>query len=598
MLFRVVATTAALALLSVAGASAQTPTFNVTPYPNNLWADSYGLNGHIKADLNGDGLEDFVSAVTPSFSAGCSGAFALTLSKGDGTYAAPVCYDIPSGNAIAFAAADFNGSGNIGLVVANDQGDLYWFMNTGQGVLQYRTTATAPATPAGLIAMDVNHDGNADLVFDIAGPSTTNVNSLYVLFGYGDGSFRNGPVTNFTLQRPESLQLGDFDQDNKPDVMVQGAMGALVLYGDDQGNFTPSALVGGSPIAYNAVDISGNGATDLVGTPLATTSGRGPTTYFKHLDIQYGKTNRTFVEQYVYLKSCTPDFAPPSVADLNGDGINDIVVIEAADCTGAAPWTVNVMLGKGDGTYQPEQILYTLSTVHFYETHILRANRDTKPGIMFFQSTPAGDFQDLGLNTTVGNFPKCNPPAFGYGINICAPTSTTGANSPVTFSFGASNPTLGRDFEIWVDGTKVADQLKHAFSNYEFVDASVPLSAGTHKVDLYGKAWDATITPFQTFSLTVGSDECPKWATGIDACSPIRSSTVSSPVLVYARGMGDPSTIVRMEVWVDGVKKYSTFGTDVLKTQLTLAPGVHNFVFYQVNTNGQIDEQTTQTTVQ
>ena len=596
MHLRAVAYTAALALLSAVSLSSQTPSLQTTSYPNNLWASSYGLNGHIAADLNGDGFDDFISAVTPSFSPGCSGSFAVTLSKGDGSYATPACYDVPSGNPIAFATGDFNNSGNISLVVATGQGDLYWFMNTGVGVLQYRNAMVAPSAPAGLLAADFTSDGNPDLVFDIPGASGS-VHTLYVLIGNGDGTFRNGPVTNFLGTRPGALQLGDFDNDNHADVAVQDANGVVVLYGDGIGDFAPSSVVGGSPIAYRAVDLSSNGATDLIGTPLATTSGRGPTTYFKHLDIEYGRTGHFFLKQYVYLKSCTPDFAPPSAADLNGDGINDIIVIEAADCTGAAPWTVNVMTGRGDGSYNPEQVLYTLSGAQFYETHVIRANPDTKPDLVFYQSTASGESQIVALNTTTGKFPGCNPPWFGNHIQVCSPTSTTGASSPVTFSFAASDKNQARDMELWVDGHKVADQLKQAFSTYNFLDQSVALAAGQHHVDVYAKAWDYQAM-HTSFDLTVGSDVCPKPASGINVCSPINNSTLRAPVTAYARGSGDPTSIVRMELWVDGAKRYTVYGTDTLKTQVSVIPFPHTFTYYEVLASGQVLRQDVQIFVQ
>ncbi|UWZ84996.1 FG-GAP repeat domain-containing protein [Occallatibacter riparius] len=598
MHLRFVASAAAFALLSALPALAQTPSFQTTAYQNNLSGSSYGLNGHITADLNGDGLDDFISAVSPSFDAGCTGSFAVTLSKGDGTYAAPVCYDVPSGDAIAFAAADFNRTGNISLIVGTGQGVFYWFMNTGVGVLQYRGVAAGiSSAPAGLIAADFNHDGNPDLATIIPGPTSTNVNDLVVFDGNGDGTFSTGPYLYFTLKQPQDIQLGDFDNDNNTDIAVHGYNGSLVLYGDGHSAFSKGTLVGGSPIAYRAVDLSSNGATDLIGTPLPTTSGRGPTTYFKHLDIQYGRTNRTFNEQYVYLKSCTPDYTPPSVADVNGDGINDIIVIEASDCQGNAPWSVNVLPGKGDGTYGPEQVIYQLGTVAFFETHVIRANRDTKPDLMFFQQSPIGPFQDLAQNTTTGNFPKCNPPLYGYDIEVCAPTATTGAASPVTFSFGASNNSLARDIEVWVDGNKIADQLKQAFSNYNFVDTTATLAAGQHHVDVYAKAWDSEVRS-TSFDLTVGSNVCPKNGENINICSPILHSTLPSTVTAYARGTGDPSGITRMELWVDGAKRYSTYASDTLKTQVILTPGIHTFTYYEVMASGQILRRDVQASVE
>jgi hypothetical protein len=41
-----------------------------------------------------------------------------------------------------------------------------------------------------------------------------------------------------------------------------------------------------------------------------------------------------------------------------------------------------------------------------------------------------------------------------------------------------------------------------------------------------------------------------------------------------------------MEVWVDGVKKYSETTTETLSTSLGLAAGTHRFAIFAVNTAG------------
>ena len=97
MLFRHVATSAAAALLCAVTASGQVSFSTHTYSDNNLWSINEGRNGHLSVDLNGDGREDFVSGVNASFNSGCGGSFAVTLSNGDGSYGAPVCYSIPSG---------------------------------------------------------------------------------------------------------------------------------------------------------------------------------------------------------------------------------------------------------------------------------------------------------------------------------------------------------------------------------------------------------------------------------------------------------------------------------------------------------------------
>jgi hypothetical protein len=47
-----------------------------------------------------------------------------------------------------------------------------------------------------------------------------------------------------------------------------------------------------------------------------------------------------------------------------------------------------------------------------------------------------------------------------------------------------------------------------------------------------------------------------------------------------------------MEVWVDGVKDDSTYGSNTLKKSLSLAAGTHRFDYYIVNTAGTKWEKT------
>jgi hypothetical protein len=44
--------------------------------------------------------------------------------------------------------------------------------------------------------------------------------------------------------------------------------------------------------------------------------------------------------------------------------------------------------------------------------------------------------------------------------------------------------------EVWIDGNKMGEQLKPAFSYYTFLDASYNLAAGKHNVTVYSAGWD------------------------------------------------------------------------------------------------------------
>jgi hypothetical protein len=111
------------------------------------------------------------------------------------------------------------------------------------------------------------------------------------------------------------------------------------------------------------------------------------------------------------------------------------------------------------------------------------------------------------------------------------------------------------------------------------------LSAGQHEAAVFSVGWDYSLL-LGMVNLNVGSTTCPvPTYVGLNVCAPIQSGSIGSPVTAWASGnAGGP--ITRMEVWVDGVKQYSTFGSNTLKTQLTVAPGWHQFAYFLVSTNG------------
>jgi Big-like domain-containing protein len=73
---------------------------------------------------------------------------------------------------------------------------------------------------------------------------------------------------------------------------------------------------------------------------------------------------------------------------------------------------------------------------------------------------------------------------------------------------------------------------------------------------------------------------------GVHICAPTNDSTVSSPVTVKAASTVS-GTIARMELWVDGVKKYTATSSKQLNITISLAAGSHRFSVFAVNTSGQ-----------
>lgn len=392
--------------------------FSTTTYQsgNDLWNGQFRLTATAVADLNGDKRDDFVtagySATTATCNSAANGAFSVRLSTGDGAYAPNVCYELPTAPQVPtdFAAGDFLGNGHIDVAVEDEQGNLSIWKNAGDGTLTLAWSTTLPGGQSGMVAADINHDGKVDLVFDRPNVATGNGGTLTVFFSNGDGTFTTGPATPFTSQvAPFDIAAGDFDGDGNVDVVTSDTNSeeTEVFYGDGKGNFTAGPTFGGSDLGktsavitqYQPFDVNSDHITDLIGSPFNYTfcgTGcypPGPTGN-NYIDVELGHTDRTLTSQKISLKNCTASLGPPQVADFDGDGIPDIVVSEDSDCKGDAPYTLDFLKGSGNGTFQPEQVIYTTSD-EIDEYFVIKPGSSGKPGLAVYQ------FQDV--NKTITN---------------------------------------------------------------------------------------------------------------------------------------------------------------------------------------------------
>jgi hypothetical protein len=105
------------------------------------------------------------------------------------------------------------------------------------------------------------------------------------------------------------------------------------------------------------------------------------------------------------------------------------------------------------------------------------------------------------LNTSAGTFHACNAPLSFTGINVCSPIAGSTVATAVPLHVGAAGQVAMRKIEVWVDGKKVTQQL-NGFSNYSYLDETLNLTQGSHRVTIFAAGWDNSLEK-KTFTVYV-----------------------------------------------------------------------------------------------
>jgi hypothetical protein len=224
-------------------------------------------------------------------------------------------------------------------------------------------TVTYPSGgyPASIAVADVNGDGKGDLLVVNCGTdaSCDGSGSIAVLLGNGDGTFQTAVTYDSGGILASSVAIADVNGDGKPDLVVAncgsefdcfGTGSAGVLLGNGDGTFQPVVTYSSGGLGTRSVavaDVNGDGKLDVIVTNCAYCSVSGT------VAVLLGNGDGTFQSAVTY-SSGGNGARSVAVADLNGDGKPDLVVANCADevCF-SGNGTIGVLLGNGDGTFQP-----------------------------------------------------------------------------------------------------------------------------------------------------------------------------------------------------------------------------------------------------
>jgi hypothetical protein len=351
--------------------------------------------GYISAtDLDGDGNVDLYAGLADGGSFGGDQfgpeqAYAL-MGNGDGTFrGAPSLPFVYTGTNLA----DLNGDKILDAVGVNTDLSLTSYLGDGSGHFAAGSTlTTSPVMVSGsqqtlsnidsLSIGDVDGDGVPDAVYIGIDQSTTPV--LFFAKGDGHGGFTAPtalPTPSFVAPATDinemlsQVRLADVNHDGKLDLVYGYSdtnsqtntviAGTSIQLGNGDGTFGAprtlayysgtAAFFPTSRVALIA-DLNKDGNPDLLLLTQTSTIDSTLSTYVTKMQVALGKGDGTFntpadvagPDLMIQMLSGT-QYASVTLADMNGDGIQDIVALGSSTTYNVQ---VCVALGNGDGTFK------------------------------------------------------------------------------------------------------------------------------------------------------------------------------------------------------------------------------------------------------
>ena len=403
--------------------------FGTYPYPQKV----------VAADFNGDGKPDLATA--NAVNSGPASVLLNTTATGATTPSFATHVDFATGTYPAsIAVGDFNGDGKPDIVTANQTG--------GSVSVLLNTTATNATTPtftthvdfaAGSQPFDVavgdfNGDGKPDIaVADFGGGVSVLLNTTAA--GASVPTFAT--AVSFTAgTQPTGVAVGDLNGDGKLDLAVANygsgtlsvllnttAVGASVVTFATHVEYT----VGTHPFSVAVGDLNGDGKLDTA----VANYGSGS------VSVLLGNGAGGFPTKTDYPAPNTEDV---KIADMNGDGLPDLVVSDAATTN-----QVGVLLNTGAGVFATRVAFGT--DLNPSGVAIADVNGDGKPDVITADLDSSGNV-DVLLNTSgltattsVGNGQSIAAGANATALTVHVTDGTGAAVSGVQVTFTA--PTTG-----------------------------------------------------------------------------------------------------------------------------------------------------------
>jgi hypothetical protein len=340
-----------------------------------------------------------------------SGAITILLNSGTGSFSAMGVVPAQP-QATALAAVDADGNGTQDLLCCDGGGGISLYINSGAAAFSPGGSWPAGNSPAAIALADWNRDGIPD-----AAIANTGSNNATILASTHTAAPLGVQQIQTTFTKVSGLATGDLDGDGRPDVFATGGSGlaqspANVFLANDAALFQPPIVfsIAPAPVAPALADTNGDGALDLVVLSGNTSS----------MLLCTGTGDGHFNPGISLPTGGQP--ADLDLCDLNLDGLPDAVVCNFFNNT------ISIFINSGSTLASSSTPLVPLGPV---AAQVADVNADGTPDIVLL-----GQIQQV-VSFMIGS-----------------------QQGSYTFTFGPSAPPTVRDF-VWddADGDGIPDLL-------------------------------------------------------------------------------------------------------------------------------------------
>ena len=538
------------------------------------------------ADFNGDGKPDLLG-----FSPGL-GSGDVYLNDGHGGFKVPVALQFIAGNPVFMRIADMNGDGAPDIVTCNagffregENTTLVIYLNDGAGNFMVSQLMALPYSCEGMVVGDVNGDGKRDVVIsssvNAGQPTSLPNNNIFMTFlGNGAGQVATPVIQqNVDLDSPDSsssftnctamdITGGDFLLDGKYSLIVNTQCMAA---GQTNTTYRGTTFVGHDNGAHSLTFTFSHKSDEFLTdgqTVDVKADGRPDATFYS--ETGQPNSNLYYVENvgggsFTYEQltsdvvaggaSAPVQFTGDSVADLTGDGINDVVAIFTTKTpTGTAPDVIpylSILAGSKSGTFvESQHWLVDPNATIAGDLVSADFNGDGKADLATIVLDGTNQTPLLYVYTnTQGSSVACTAPTTANTNIICSPAK--GSSSPsavtVTAASNVSGFTLNR---LYLDNTTVYQTTSQT--------VNTPITAANGSHDLVLVSYNNTGQAFKySTTFTVGSGGCLPTSAGVEICQPASGATTDSPVTITAGTLAKAGDITALRFYVDHVAVYT-----------------------------------------